>query len=135
MLLLLFVNKMQGKDKTRLHCSQGGRYSMEQNLNYYITARVNVGCSLTSIMGAIRWGTRGRRPLHFSDSGDIIWHASPTFFSLGFVIQGVHKVSLQFKKIIKKWNDEISQWGFFYVIQYFIKFLLTLKFIVSDKIS
>ena len=45
MLLLLFVNKMQGKDKTRLHCSQGGRYSMEQNLNYYITARVNVGCS------------------------------------------------------------------------------------------
>ena len=50
-------------------------------------------------------------------------------------IQGVHKVSLQFKKIIKKWNDEISQWGLFYVNQYFIKFLLTLKFIVSDKIS
>ena len=23
-------------------------------------------------------------------------------------LQGVHKVSLQFKKIIKKWNDEIS---------------------------
>ena len=40
-------------------------------------------------------------------------------------IQGVHKVSLQFKKIIKKWNDEISQWGLFYVNQYFIKFLLT----------
>jgi len=50
-------------------------------------------------------------------------------------VQGVHKVSLQFKKIIKKWNDEISQWGLFYVNQYFIKFLLTLKFIVSDKIS
>ena len=40
-------------------------------------------------------------------------------------IQGVHKVSLQFKKIIKKWNDEISQWGLFYVNQYFIKFVLT----------
>ena len=39
-------------------------------------------------------------------------------------VQGVHKVSLQFKKIIKKWNDEISQWGLFYVNQYFIKFLL-----------
>jgi len=46
-------------------------------------------------------------------------------FALLFVIQGVHKVSLQFKKIIKKWNDEISQWGLFYVNQYFIKFLLT----------
>ena len=23
-------------------------------------------------------------------------------------VQGIHKVSLQFKKIIKKWNDEIS---------------------------
>jgi len=54
---------------------------------------------------------------------------------LHFIIQGVHKVSLQFKKIIKKWNDEISQWGLFYVNQYFVKFLLTLKFIVSDKIS
>ena len=51
------------------------------------------------------------------------------------IIQGVHKVSLQFKIIIKKWNDEISQWGLFYVNQYFMKFLLTLKFIVSDKIS
>jgi len=35
-------------------------------------------------------------------------------------VQGVHKVSLQFKKIVKKWNDEISQWGLFYVNQYFI---------------
>ena len=26
----------------------------------------------------------------FSDSGDIIWHASPTFFSLGFVIYWFH---------------------------------------------
>ena len=42
-------------------------------------------------MGAIRWGTRGTRPLpQFSDSGDIIWHASPTFFSLGFVIYWFH---------------------------------------------
>ena len=47
----------------------------------------------------------------------------------------IYIVSLQFKKINKKWNDEISQWGLFYVNQYFIKFLLTLKFIVSDKIS
>ena len=50
-------------------------------------------------------------------------------------IQGVHKVSLQLKKITTTSNDEISQWGLFYVNQNFIKFLLLLKFIVSDKIS
>ena len=51
------------------------------------------------------------------------------------MLSSVHKVPLQFKKVITKWNDEISQWELFYVNQYFIKFLLTLKFIVSDKIS
>jgi len=32
MLLLLFVCKIGGKDKTSLHCSQGCRYSMQQNV-------------------------------------------------------------------------------------------------------
>ena len=50
-------------------------------------------------------------------------------------LQGVHKVSLQFKKYTTKSNDEITQWELFYVNQYFIKFFLTLKFIVRDKIS
>jgi len=30
-------------------------------------------------MGAIRWGTRGTRPHHFSDSGDIICHVPHIF--------------------------------------------------------
>jgi len=34
MLLLLFVGKMRGKNKTSLHCNQGCRYSMEQNVEY-----------------------------------------------------------------------------------------------------
>jgi len=32
-LLLLFMDKIRGKDKTSLHCSQGCRYSMEKNVN------------------------------------------------------------------------------------------------------
>jgi len=50
------------------------------------------------------------------------------------VYQSFHKGSLQFKKIISKADDEISQRGFFYINQNLIKFILTLKFFVSDKI-
>ena len=54
-------------------------------------------------------------------------------YNLESTIQDVHKVSLQFKKITTTSNDKITQKGLFYVNQYFTKFSLTLKFIVSDK--
>jgi len=55
MLLLLFVGKIRGKDKTSLHYSQGYRYSIEQNRNCCNTARVKLGCSLTSIVLQQSW--------------------------------------------------------------------------------
>ena len=54
-----------------------------------------------------------------------------TKIMIELVIQVVHKVSSQLKKIIS--NDEIMQWGLFYVNQNFIKFVFTLEF-VSDEI-
>ena len=51
------------------------------------------------------------------------------YFVRIFIRLYMYRVSIKslynLKKIIKKWNDEISQWGLFYVNQYFIKFLLT----------
>jgi len=35
-LLLLFMDKIRGKDKTSLHCSYGCRYSMAQNAVVYL---------------------------------------------------------------------------------------------------
>ena len=35
--------------------------------------------SVQGSMGAIKWGTRGTRPLTFSDSGDIMCHVLPHF--------------------------------------------------------
>jgi len=54
------------------------------------------------------------------------------------IMKTIYRVSIKslynLKKILK--NEMMrSQWGLFYVNQYFIKFLLTLKFIVSEKIS
>jgi len=74
-------------------------------------------------------------PYSLNRSTNFMWNWQKWEANYENDIQGVHKVSLQLKKNIKKWNDEISQWGLFYVNQYFIKFLLTLKFIVSEKIS
>jgi len=48
-------------------------------------------------------------------------------------VQGAHKVCLQLKNINSKADDEISQRGLFYINRYLTKFLLTLKFCVSDK--
>ena len=47
-------------------------------------------------------------------------------------IQGVHKVFRQFKKFITKAVDKISYIDLFYINQCLLKFLVKLKFCVSD---
>ena len=51
-----------------------------------------------------------------------------------FDMQGVHKVFGQFKKFIAKALDEISCIDLFYINQCLLKFLVKIKFSVSDKI-
>jgi len=41
-LFLLFMGKIRGKNKPSLHCSQGYRHSVEQNVNFCNTARVKL---------------------------------------------------------------------------------------------
>ena len=57
----------------------------------------------------------------------------PSYFIQFVKVQGAHKVCLQLKNINSKADDEISQRGLFYINRYLTKFLLTLKFCVSDK--
>ena len=54
------------------------------------------------------------------------------FISLSFITQGVHKVFRQFKKFITKAVDEISYIDLFYINQCLLKFLVKLKFSISD---
>ena len=53
-------------------------------------------------------------------------------FCLIFKIQGVHKVFRLLKKFIAKAVDEISYIDLFYINQCLLKFLVKLKFCVSD---
>ena len=48
------------------------------------------------------------------------------------IIQGVHKVFRQFKKFSTKAVDKISYIDLFYINQCLLKFLVKLKFCVSD---
>ena len=47
-------------------------------------------------------------------------------------IQGVHKLLLQFKKLMTKAVDEISYIDLFFINQCLLKFLFKLKIFVSD---
>ena len=53
-------------------------------------------------------------------------------FNLLSKIQGVHKVFKQFKKFIAKAVDEISYIDLFSIYQCLLKFLVKLKFCISD---
>ena len=59
-------------------------------------------------------------------------YANNYYKILQIIIQGVHKVLLQLKKVITKAVDEISYMNLFYINQCLLKFLIKLKFCVSD---
>ena len=63
---------------------------------------------------------------------DIEYRKTWDSYVKGTIIQGVHKVFRQFKNFIAKSVDEIFYMDLFYINQCLLKFLVKLKFCVSD---